>query len=42
MSRRRIRSLKTRVWRECIISREGPDCTVEICRSEESKERKSR
>ena len=33
-----IRSLKTRMGREWSISREGPDCTVEVYRPEESKE----
>ena len=39
MSRRRIRSLKTRMGRDCCISRGEPDCTVEVYMSEESEER---
>ena len=39
MGRRGIRSLKTRIERECSISREGLDCTVEVCRLKESEER---
>ena len=39
MGRRGIRGLETRVGRECSISREGPDCTVEVYMSEESEER---
>ena len=35
MGRRRIRGLKTRVGRECSISRGEPDCTVEVYRSED-------
>ena len=35
MGRPGIRDLKTRVV-GCSISREGPDCTVEVYRSEES------
>ena len=38
MGRWRIRGLETRVGRECSISRRGPDCTVELYMSEESKE----
>ena len=38
MGRRGIRGLKMRVGRECSISRGGPDCTVEVCRLEESEE----
>ena len=38
MGRRGIRGLKTRVGRECSISRGLPDCTVEVYRSEESEE----
>ena len=33
-----IGSLKARVGRERSINREGPDCTVEVYRPEESKE----
>ena len=39
MGRRGIRDLKTRVGRECSISRGGPDCAVEVYSSEESEER---
>ena len=35
MGRWGIRGLETRVGRECCISREGPDCTVEVYMSEE-------
>ena len=38
MGRWGIRSLETRVGRECSISRGGPDSTVEVYVSEESKE----
>ena len=38
MGRWGIRGLETRVGRECIISRGGPDCTVEVYMSEESDE----
>ena len=38
MGRWGIRSLETRVERECSISRGGPDCTVEVYVSEESEE----
>ena len=38
MGRRGIRGLKTRVGRECSISK-GLDCTVEVYVSEESEER---
>ena len=38
MVRMGIRGLKTRVGLECCISRGGPDCAVEVCRSEESEE----
>ena len=38
MSRWGIRGLETRVGRECSISRGGPDCTVKVYMSEESKE----
>ena len=38
MGRRGIRGLKTRVGRECSISRGGLDCTVQIYMLEESKE----
>ena len=34
MGKRGIRGLKTRVGRECSI-KGGPDCTVEVYRSEE-------
>ena len=39
MGLRGIRSLKTRVGRECSISRGGPDCPAEVYVSEESEER---
>ena len=39
MGRRGIRSLKTRVRRECSISRHRLDCTVEVYMSEKSEER---
>ena len=38
MGRWGIRSLKTRVGRECSISKGGPDSTVEVYMSEESEE----
>ena len=38
MGRRGIRGLKTRMGRECSISRGGLNCTVEIYMSEESEE----
>ena len=38
MGRRGIRRLKTRVRRECWISRGASDCTVEVHMSEESEE----
>ena len=38
MGRWGIGGLETRVGRECSISRRGPDCTVEVCMSEESEE----
>ena len=38
MGRWGIRSLETRVGRECSISRGGPDFTVEVYVSEESEE----
>ena len=38
MSRWGMRGLKTRVGRECSISRGGPDCTVEAYKFEESEE----
>ena len=38
MGRMGIRGLKTRVGRECCISRGGADCTVEVYMSEESEE----
>ena len=38
MGRLGITGLKTRVGQECSISREGPDCTVEIYRLEESEQ----
>ena len=38
MGRWGIRSLETRVGRECSISRGGPDSTVELYVSEESEE----
>ena len=38
MGRWGIRSLETRVGRECSISRGGPDSTVEVYASEESEE----
>ena len=38
MGRWGIRSLETRVGRECSISRGGPDSTVEVYVSEESEE----
>ena len=31
--------MKTRVWRECSISRQRVDCTVEVYMFKESKER---
>ena len=34
MGRREIKGLKTRVERECSISRQGLDCTVELHMSE--------
>ena len=34
-----IRGLETKVGRECSISKEGPDCSVEVYMSEESEER---
>ena len=33
-----VRGLETRVGRECSISREGPDCTVEVYMSEKSED----
>ena len=41
MGRWRIRSLETRVTRECSISRGGPDSTMEVYVSEESEEGES-
>ena len=41
MGRRGIRDLKTRVGRECSISRGVPDSTVEVYVSEESEEGES-
>ena len=38
MGRRGIRDLKTRVGPECSISREGPDCAMEVYRPEKSEE----
>ena len=38
MGRWGIRSLETRVGRECSISRGRPDCTVEVYMLEESEE----
>ena len=38
MCRRGIRGLKTRVGRECSISRGGLDCTMVVYRSKESEE----
>ena len=38
MGRWGIGGLETRVTHECSISRGGPDCTVEVHVSEESKE----
>ena len=38
MGRWGIGGLETRVGRECSISREGPDSTVEVYMSEESEE----
>ena len=38
MGRWGIRSLETRVGRECSISRGGLDCTVEVYMSKESEE----
>ena len=38
MGRWGMRGLETRVGRESSISREGPDCTVEVYMSEESEE----
>ena len=38
MGRRGVRDLKTRMGRECSISRRGPDCIVKIYMSEESEE----
>ena len=38
MGRWGIRGLKTRVGRECSISRGGLDCTVEVYMSENSEE----
>ena len=38
MGKREIRGLKTRVRRKCSISRGGPDCTVEVYKSEKSEE----
>ena len=38
MGRWGIRSLETRVGRECCISRGGPDSTVEVYVPEESEE----
>ena len=39
MGRRRIRDLKTRVGRECSISGERLNCTVEVHVSKESEKR---
>ena len=39
MGRRRIKDLKTRVGRECSISGERLNCTVEVHVSEESEKR---
>ena len=41
MGRWGIRSLETRVGRECSISRGGPDSTVEVYVPEESEEGES-
>ena len=38
MGRWGIGGLETRVRQECCISREWPDCTVEVYMSEESEE----
>ena len=39
MGRQGIRGLKTKVGRECSISRGGPDCTVKVYMSKEFEER---